>query len=127
MEKFNYIHFEIYCLQCKSGIQKNEYQIKLDNFYLCSRCVKTISEVQSTTEGEASRELPRGTIKLDCKGSLQIFLKSNLIRKSGKFWLIHERVLSLYYDNGRTTKRFDLTWIWGYYSNRYNSQRKNLK
>lgn len=111
MERFNLTFFTIHCSQCKGGIKEDEPHISIDSFHMCKNCLRTISMIKSSTEAENSRKLPKGTIKLDCKGPLKIFQQSNLVRKSGKFWLIHDQVLSMYYDNGRSTSEFHLTWI----------------
>ncbi|MEK5357747.1 hypothetical protein [Paenibacillus sp. FSL L8-0709] len=111
MERFNLTFYTIHCSQCQGGIKEDEPHISIDSFHLCKNCIHTISMVKSSTEAEISRGLPKGTIKLDCKGPLQMFHKSNMVRKSGKFWLIHDQVLTMYYDSGRSTNGFELSWL----------------
>lgn len=111
MERFNLTFYRIHCSQCHGGIKEEEPHVSIDAFHLCQQCMRTISLVKSSTEAENTRGLPPGTIKLDCKGPFQKLYKLNLVRKSGKFWLIHDQVLSMYYGNERSTSGFDVTWI----------------
>lgn len=93
------------CDECKQWYDsETEHQVSLvRGKSICSTCLQTISKVLTTQEAEAKWELKEGTIKQDCRrGKLKEYIDCGLIRKSGKYWLIHERVSEFYIEKKKT-------------------------
>jgi hypothetical protein len=86
------------CSHCENWIRDDSYSC-IEDFILCGRCRRTISEVNTINEAEMRWNLPTGTIKQDIiSGKLYQFIDDGLIRKSGKDWLLHELVMKMYYE-----------------------------
>lgn len=91
---------EIQCNECNKWVthEDTDTMTEVDNLFLCTDCQNTINKVLMTNEAESKWNLPSGTIKQDCRrGMLDTYIEKGLIRRSGKYWLIHELVGKLYY------------------------------
>ncbi|WP_346835906.1 hypothetical protein [Paenibacillus polymyxa] len=99
------------CSQCLGPIKESDHSVTLGHHIICYRCLKTISQVMNTKEMEERRSMKIGTVKTDCNNILHSLKSTSLIRKSGKCWLVHEVLLELFYDAGRSKSHFELTWI----------------
>jgi uncharacterized short protein YbdD (DUF466 family) len=88
------------CSFCTGYIKEEGYPTMVHNLTICNSCKATISEVMTTNQAEEEWNLPKGTIKQDCKphGGLQQFILAGLVFKSGKYWLIHKTVMKEYYE-----------------------------
>ena len=93
------------CDECKQWILHEERDTvsQISGYHVCSMCKGAITKVLMSHEAEKKWSLPTGTIKQDCRrGTLDIFIENNLIRKSGKYWLIHDVVGKLYYEKRKS-------------------------
>ncbi|WP_221806248.1 hypothetical protein [Paenibacillus illinoisensis] len=114
-ERLNLKFSRIDCHLCKQPIWNEDEPAKLGDrgsILICPRCLCTIKQVKGTTEMEHDLEINSpGTVKQDCEGPLKILQSEFLIRKSEKFWLIHEVVGEIYYRAGRRKTNLLHSWI----------------
>lgn len=103
------------CSLCKQQVSEAEVSVRLGSrgsFLICPRCIRTINQVKSTTELENQLGIQSpGTVKQDCEGPLKPLRDECLVRKSAKFWLVHEVVGDLFYKAGRRKHNLLNSWI----------------
>lgn len=98
----------IQCDACKQWVlHEQKHTVKeIQGFMLCQTCRETTLKVMMSQEAEQKWNLPTGRIKQDCRrGMLDAFLDIGLIRKSGKYWLVHELVGKLYYEKRKRNNK----------------------
>lgn len=102
LESLTSIGHSIQCDECKQWVLHEErHTVKeISGHVICSTCRGAISKVLMSQEAEQKWELPTGRIKQDCRrGMLDTYIEKGLIRKAGKYWIIHELVGKLYYES----------------------------
>lgn len=110
LERLTSLGADIQCDECQNWVNREDTDtmIIVDNLFLCSNCGNILNKVFMANEAESLWNLPPGTIKQDCRrGMLEQYIKKGLIRKSGKYWLIHELVGKLYYQKKKDQKEQD--------------------
>ncbi|WP_145950122.1 hypothetical protein [Paenibacillus sp. Y412MC10] len=111
-ERLKSSYVPIKCNQCTQPVPEDMHSVQVcRGVVICDRCLKTISQVMNTTEMETKRGMASGTVKQDCYQTLHFLHGSGLVRKSGKFWLVHEALFELFYDAGRKTDPLKMSWI----------------
>ncbi|MCA1064507.1 helix-turn-helix domain-containing protein (plasmid) [Rossellomorea sp. AcN35-11] len=105
LERLTSLGAEIQCDECQNWVNREDTDtmIIVDNLFLCSNCGTIVNKVLTAGEAETKWNLPKGTIKQDCnRGMLDLYIKKGLIRKSGKYRLVHELVGKLYYQKKKS-------------------------
>jgi hypothetical protein len=106
IQKLQGQQFSHYCSFCKSGIVGTAKHI--ENLIICENCSTLMANMMTTSAAEAKWGLSTGTIRRDCSGSpavLHPYMEAGLIQKSGSQWILHEKVMELYYGNPDRYKR----------------------
>lgn len=112
IHKLTSINATVQCNSCNIRIpdEEEETMREVMGKKICKSCLSTLSQVFTSQEAEERWNLPTGTIKQDCRrGKLDSFMQNNLIRKSGKYWIVHQLVGELYYVAKKTKQISDTT------------------
>lgn len=99
ISKLTSISESIQCLLCNKwvSVEDSEEMVKFNDKDVCPGCLKALTGVKTTQEAEELWGLAVGTIKQDCRrGKLDEFIEVGFIRKSGKYWLVHDIVGDYY-------------------------------
>lgn len=114
-DRLNLTFSHVNCSLCKQKINDADKVVSLGargSFLICPRCIRTINQVKGTSELEMQIGLKSpGTVKQDCDGPLKPLQSECLVRKSEKFWLVHEVVADLFYRAGRRRHNLLSSWI----------------
>jgi hypothetical protein len=88
------------CSYCEGYIKEEGHPTMVQGLTICRACKHTIRGVMTTNQAEDEWGLPKGTIKQDCKpfGPLQQYINAGLVFKSGRYWQIHQTVMTEYYE-----------------------------
>jgi hypothetical protein len=101
LESLTSIGHSLQCDECKQWVLHEEgHTVKeIHGYLICVTCRGALTKVLMSQEAELKWKLPTGRIKQDCRrGTLDLYKDSGLIRKAGKYWLVHELVGKLYYE-----------------------------
>jgi hypothetical protein len=99
---------DIPCVRCGQKQEKESMKRLTEKDYFCAVCEATILDDMVSSVFEERHSIPDGTIKNDAKSPddpLKAFKGANLVRKSGRFWIIHDLVWTLHYKNKYEDKR----------------------
>ena len=91
----------IVCIRCARTYEKETMKKLTAKDYFCSVCEDMIRDDMVASVFEERHHMPEGTIKQDAKATedpLAVFKEAQLVRKSGRFWMIHEIVWKLHYE-----------------------------
>jgi hypothetical protein len=92
------------CMLCSSWKKADEVTI-IENSTVCHSCTHILSQMMTTNEAEALWCLPKGTLKRDCRSDkLSKYRMLGLVRQSGRYWQIHEKVVTELYGSPKIQK-----------------------
>jgi hypothetical protein len=89
----------VLCIQCGLYIERENTSPLNGSAQICAGCIKTLAGMSVSSEFESGR-MPEGTIKqlaTSDKDPLKTFKETGLLRKSGRYWLIHDLMWELYF------------------------------
>lgn len=101
LESLTSVGNSIQCDECRQWVlYEDRHTVReISGYVVCENCRGAISKVLMSHEAEQKWSLPTGKIKQDCRrGTLDTFMETGLIRKAGKYWLVHELVGKLHYN-----------------------------
>lgn len=101
LEKLTLVGASFQCAECGHWIsdESSEGMKEFNGYKFCNKCLTMTYSVMLTKEAEEKWGLPVGTIKQDCRrGVMDKYIECGLIRKSGKYWIIHDVLWKLHYQ-----------------------------